>query len=419
MLDHLPLLIVSAPNSGPIGFSKPATVASGPGNRLDWVGLIAMGSPNSARLDWKYLNGSQTPPGVGVTGAVVPFNMPAPAGQYQFRFFFNDSTTLLATSSSFSTLGASVLVSATTAPGGSSITASITSGPGNPADWVGLYAVSVANPGGWINWNYLNGTRTQPGAGLTSANLPFSMPTTPGQYQLRLYSNNSGTLLATSLTIDVTAASVGVSTTSATIGATVTASITGGPGKLGDWVGLYAVNSTDSAYVTFKYLSGTTTPPTSGLASASIPFTMPSPPGQYEFRFFDSVTRIATSAAITVSANSSVNVTPTAVTAGSSVTASIAGGPGKLGDWVGLFAVNSADSAFLAWKYLSGTTTPPNSGLTSASFPFTMPVTPGQYQLRFFDSSFRLATSATITVSPASVNVSSWPKAEIQVETLP
>ncbi len=55
-----------------------------------------------------------------------------------------------------------------------------------------------------VDWQYLSGTRTPPPSGLTTALLTFTMPTTLGNYQFRLYANNGYTVLATSPTVTVT-----------------------------------------------------------------------------------------------------------------------------------------------------------------------------------------------------------------------
>jgi hypothetical protein len=120
-------------------------------------------------------------------------------------------------------------------------------------------------------------------------------------------------------------------------------------------------------------------------------------------RFFlnDSTTRLATSATITVTGTApSVAVSATTVSAGGTVTATVANGPANAGDWVGLYATGAADSTALAWNYLSGTRTKPAPGVSGAAVPFTMPITPGTYNVRFFlnDSSSKLATSPTISV---------------------
>jgi len=83
------------------------------------------------------------------------------------------------------------------------------------------------------------------------------------------------------------------------------------------------------------------------------------------------------------------------------VTATIANGPANAGDWVGLYATSDPDSTTLAWNYLNGSRTRPSTGVADATVPFTMSMTPGTYNVRFFlnDSTARLATSAIMTVT--------------------
>src|SRR5207253_510686 len=76
------------------------TVASGPGNRFDWVGLFCpASSTDSAYFTWKYLSNSQVAPGSGVTSATVTFTAPATPGQTcNARLFVSDGFTKIATS---------------------------------------------------------------------------------------------------------------------------------------------------------------------------------------------------------------------------------------------------------------------------------------------------------------------------------
>ena len=77
----------------------------------------------------------------------------------------------------------------------------------------------------------------------------------------------------------------------------------------------------------------------------------------------------------------------------------IANGPGNRLDWVAV-CPGTSSTGCTDWKYLNGTRVAPASGLTAASLPFTMPVTPGQYSFKLFanDSMTVLATSALVTV---------------------
>ena len=98
-----------------------------------------------------------------------------------------------------------------------------------------------------------------------------------------------------------------------------------------------------------------------------------------------------------VSAPSAVSVS-----AGVVVRVDVTDGPGNATDWIGLYPVGAADTNYVDWQYLSGTTAPPVSGVTAATIAFQMPVTAGDYELRLFANNgyTRLATSASVTVEP-------------------
>src|SRR5258708_1397826 len=52
-------------------------------------------------------------------------------------------------------------------------------------------------------------------------------------------------------------------------GGTETVQLTGGPGNLKDWVGLYRSGDADTNPITWQYLSGTMIPPPTGMTSAT------------------------------------------------------------------------------------------------------------------------------------------------------
>jgi hypothetical protein len=79
-------------------------VANGPGNPTDWVALAAAGTPDTAFIAWRFLNGTQTPPTVGVTSATVMMTAPSSDGPYEARFYPNNTWTVTARTS-FTVLG--------------------------------------------------------------------------------------------------------------------------------------------------------------------------------------------------------------------------------------------------------------------------------------------------------------------------
>src|SRR5438034_973523 len=144
------------------------------------------------------------------------------------------------------------------APGGT-ITATIANGPGNARDWVALYSgLSL------IDWKYLNGTRTAPTTGVTSATVTFVMPTTPGTYTVQLLANDTYVVLAASAVITVQnnnpTPTISATPTTVTGGGDVTVTVANGPANARDWVALYA----GSTLVDWKYLNGSQTAPAAG-----------------------------------------------------------------------------------------------------------------------------------------------------------
>jgi len=91
----------------------------------------------------------------------------------------------------------------TVAPGATLSFAVTNVDPPGAMDWVALTPATGAD-NSYVDWWYLNGSKTAPTSGVVSAALTFVAPTTPGAYNIRLYANNSlAVKLATSDTITV------------------------------------------------------------------------------------------------------------------------------------------------------------------------------------------------------------------------
>ena len=121
--------------------------------------------------------------------------MPTAPGQYEFRFFPNDTFTRLATSPAVTVPGPALAVSATTAPPGGQVTVTLTNSPGGAQDWLALATVAAPSTS-YLQWVYV-------GAGVTTRTWTVTMATTPGQYQFRLFLNNGFTLAVTSPPVTV------------------------------------------------------------------------------------------------------------------------------------------------------------------------------------------------------------------------
>lgn len=416
--------------STPSGSVAIVAINNGPGNTTDWIALYPIGAADTAYLDWKYLSGSTAPPSSGLTSATIQELLPVTPGDYEIRLFASDGYQLLATSS---TITVSVSMTAITINGvtppnvatvgaGTTVSLGVTNDPGNATDWVALYPAGAADSA-FVDWRYLNGTVVPPASGTTSATLAFAAPITAGNFEFRLFANNGYQRLATNAfivqasTAQLTVNGVTVpSVVNAGAGTEAVVDVAGGPANPTDWVGLFAVGSTNGQYTAWQYLNGTTSAPATGSTAASLRFLLPTTSGNYEFRLFANNTNqvLATSPTVALAA-STAQITvngiappdPVTAPAGSVATASISGGPANATDWVALYRAGSADSTFLDWRYLNGTTQPPSTGSSTGVVTFTVPVTAGDYEMRFFASNTyaRLATSAMISAPAPTAQV--------------
>src|SRR5262249_1513851 len=117
-------------------------------------------------------------------------------------------------------------------------------------DWIALYPVGAAD-NAFISYRYTTGT--------ASGDAPFTVPSTvaAGTYELRLFSNNVYTLLATSGSFTVTnppPANLSESSSSVYAGLSVGASWSSifSPTAT-DWIALYPVGAPDNAFLVYRY----------------------------------------------------------------------------------------------------------------------------------------------------------------------
>ena len=175
-----------------------------------------------------------------------------------------------------------------------------------------------------------------------------------------------------------------------------------------DWIGLYTPGAPDTAFLAWSYVSCTQTPGAARAAGAC-PFLIPAglAPGTYELRLLANnvFTRLATSASFTVTATGPlVSVSPGAINAGGSATATWSGIAAPTAtDWIGLYTPGAADTAFLAWVYVSCSQSP-GSARAAGACAFVVPpgLVPGVYELRLLANNgfTRLSTSGALIVGP-------------------
>jgi hypothetical protein len=84
---------VTVPATANSGDAVSVAFANGPGNPGDWWGVYLVGAPDGRYLSWGYLNGQQTMPATGLTGATLSIPMPMTPGTYEIRWWANNGLT--------------------------------------------------------------------------------------------------------------------------------------------------------------------------------------------------------------------------------------------------------------------------------------------------------------------------------------
>jgi len=191
--------------------------------------------------------------------------------------------------------GPSLIVDTMGAQPSGTVTATLANGLGGDTDWLGLAQVGASDTS-FLQWTYV-------GAGVTTRTWTVNMPSTPGQYEFRLFPNNGYVQAATSPAVTVslgnptssTGPSVAIDSARVQPGGGVTATLINGFGGNRDWLALAAVGSPNASYLQWIYVGP-------GVTTRTWTIDMPATPGQYEFRFFpnDGYILTATSPAITV-----------------------------------------------------------------------------------------------------------------------
>lgn len=355
---------------------------------VDWIGLYVAGAADNAFVAYVYTGGGAS----GSKSVTVPVN--AAAGTYELRLFANNGYTLLATSGAITV---QTPPAATLSASPSSVYSSqpVTATWGaifqpSATDWVGLYAAGAAD-NAFVAFIYTNGNASG------SAGLTVPANAAAGTYELRLFSNNGYSKLATSGAITVQTpppASLSRSPASVYSSQSVTATwATIFAPTSTDWIGIYPVGAADNAFVAFIFTNGSA----SGSAGITVPANAAA--GTYELRLFynNGYSKLATSGTITVQTPppATLSASPSSVLPGGNVTATWGSifAPSAT-DWIGLYAPGATDNAFISWRYTTGT--------AAGNVPFAIAagVANGTYELRLFsaNSFTRIATSAHLSV---------------------
>ncbi len=165
------------------------------------------------------------------------------------------------------------------------VSVSFEGAPGNEYDWIGIYKTDADNFD-FYTYAYLYGEK--------EGTIELYMPEEPGQYQLRMFVDDTYTGIAESEIFEVIAASqdgtdepidlpeydttLEIDTDAVFPDELITVSYFNAPGYETDWIGIYEVGDTDGYIIDWLY--------TDGSENGSVDFYAPYEPGNYVFRFF-------------------------------------------------------------------------------------------------------------------------------------
>lgn len=288
-----------------VGFSN------GPGNATDWIGIYQKGQTPGpvASTDWMYVNGSRTSGATGIRNGVIPFTRSFAKGEWFAAFFASDGYTELAARVPFFVGEKPTLTVLKSAHAeGEAVNIEFSGGPAGVRDWVGIYRQgSTPAPGSpAVDWDYLNGTRNAPTAGLAAGSLVFE-GLEKGYYFAEYLVNDGHFGIAGRVAFSVGERITQVEMASAVVqpGDDFTVSFSGGPGIAKDWMGLFRKGETPGPDPLTAYLY------VDGRVDGSVTFEQPElPPGEYFVALFtdDSYTEVSNRFYFSVAGNEELKV---------------------------------------------------------------------------------------------------------------
>ena len=393
-----PIVLTINPSS-PVtpGTTVTVTLANGLGGSLDWLALALTSAPTTSYVAYTYI-------GNGVTNRTWTVTMPSTPGTYEVRYFPNNSYTTAATSPPIT-----VAAGPAPAPVVTSLSPSVAMA-GTAAFTLTVNGSSFTNAS-VVRWNGSNRTTTFQSANVLQAAITAADIAAVGTAQVSVFTPAPGGGTSGSVTFTIAVApTLTVSASTAAPGSAVTVTLSGGLGGATDWITFAATSAPNTSYLAYTYVG-------SGVTSRQWTVTMPSTPGQYEFRLFpnNGYTRAATSPPVTVTAPPvpvASSLAPASVVAGSAAFTLTVNGSGfssaSVVNWNGASrattfvsgtqlqaAVSAADVAAVGTAQVSVTTPAPGGG-TSGSLPFAIVPPP----------TLSVSTTSTATGAPVTVTLS-------------
>lgn len=311
------------------------------------------------------------------TGKGSPSNVKAPLdpGTYELRYVANGNPDrILGTRSIDVVANAAVLSAPDQAVAGVALDV-IWEGPDNKNDYISV-ATPDDEPHGYLNYAYTR--NTSPAS--------VKMPLEPGVYQLRYIANGSPDKILATRTITIIAAEVALDAPAEAVSGSIVDVIWTGPANKNDYVSVAEIGAAPNHYANYKY--------TANGSPAAVK--MPLDPGTYELRYVanGSPSMVLSTRAITIVAAQVSLEAPQQAVAGSVVEVTW-GGPDNQNDYVSVAEPGAAANQYSNYKY------------TSRGSPalVTMPLEPGDYQLRYVANGSPSQVLATRAITIVAANV--------------
>ncbi|MDJ0939477.1 MAG: S8 family serine peptidase, partial [Woeseiaceae bacterium] len=272
-----PSLAASVTSAFP-GDTIDVTLTNAPGREFDWLVLASTSAAPETYVDWTYIP-------AGVSSFDWSVTAPAVLDTYEVRLFSNGSYSVITTTESISVESPApelhALSETRVAANSGNLTMTLSGANFIPESRA--LVDGVARP-----TTYVSDTRL-------IVDIPASdIATTASALAISVYSPPPGGGTSAALTLAIAHPTLTVSSTAVAAGDAVTVNLNDGLGGSADWLVLARVGDSDGTYLQWTYVGA-------GSFSTTWTVTMPSAPGDYEFRLFaGSGERLATSPAVTV-----------------------------------------------------------------------------------------------------------------------
>ncbi|GJL96000.1 MAG: hypothetical protein DHS20C05_24050 [Hyphococcus sp.] len=204
------------------------------------------------------------------------------------------------------------------------------------------------------------------------------LPVEPGDYEVRYMLGRPIRVLASVDHKALPATATLSAQDTAVAGDTIEVEFTGPPAGSGDYITITKPEDADNKYNSYHYTKG----------GSPGEIRMPLEPGVYELRFVQGNNKVLARRPITVTeALATVSAQESAVI-GETIKVEFTG-PGKSGDYITVTAPDAAENSYTSYSYTK----------KGSPAEIRMPLTPGEYEIRFVQSSKKVIARQSITVN--------------------